>query len=130
MQSSANVSGGPDARRLEDVPAAIREGADLVIDGGELPGTPSTVVDLREYEAGRWAIVRVGAVSASVIRALANGELVSDRAAAVCDLFTGASPRAAAQFAGTPSDASAVCPPRGALLGGAGASAAQASGGT
>ena len=40
----------------------IRAGADLVIDGGELPGTPSTVVDLREYEAGRWAIVREGAV--------------------------------------------------------------------
>ena len=36
-------SGGPDARRLDDVPEAIRAGADLVIDGGELPGTPSTV---------------------------------------------------------------------------------------
>ena len=47
-------------------PAAIRAGADLVIDGGELPGTPSTVIDLREYEAGRWSIVRVGAVSESV----------------------------------------------------------------
>ena len=43
------------------MPAAIRAGADLVIDGGELPGTPSTVVDLREYEAGRWSIVREGA---------------------------------------------------------------------
>ena len=30
----------PDARRLEDVPLAMREGADLVLDGGELPGTP------------------------------------------------------------------------------------------
>jgi L-threonylcarbamoyladenylate synthase len=74
MQSSANLSGGPDARRLDDVPAEIREGADLVIDGGELPGTPSTVIDLREYESGRWSIVREGAVSASAIRALANGE--------------------------------------------------------
>ena len=72
MQSSANVSGGPDARRLDDVPEAIRAGADLVIDGGELPGTPSTVVDLREYEAGRWSIVRVGAVSESVIADLAS----------------------------------------------------------
>ena len=35
--------------------------ADLVIDGGELPGTPSTVVDLRGYEAtGAWRIVRAG----------------------------------------------------------------------
>jgi len=74
MQSSANVSGGPDARRLVDVPEAIREGADLVIDGGELPGTPSTVIDLREYEAGRWSVVREGAVSVDVIRAFANGE--------------------------------------------------------
>ena len=51
LQSSANHAGGPDARRLDDVPAAIRAGADLVLDGGELPGTPSTVVDLRRYEA-------------------------------------------------------------------------------
>ena len=53
LQSSANVTGGPDARRLDEVPESIREGADLVIDGGELPGTPSTVVDLRAYERGR-----------------------------------------------------------------------------
>src|SRR5215211_717931 len=32
MQSSANLAGGPDARRLADVPAAIRDGADLVLD--------------------------------------------------------------------------------------------------
>ena len=37
-------------RRLEDVPEPIRRAADLLIDGGELPGTPSTVVDLRGYE--------------------------------------------------------------------------------
>jgi L-threonylcarbamoyladenylate synthase len=73
LQSSANHSGGPDARRLLDVPEAIRSGADLVIDGGELPGTPSTVVDLRSYECdGRWGIVREGAVATeSVERALA-----------------------------------------------------------
>ena len=42
---------------------AIRAGADLVLDGGELPGTPSTVVDLRAYEpAGGWSVVREGAV--------------------------------------------------------------------
>jgi L-threonylcarbamoyladenylate synthase len=72
MQSSANVSGGPDARRLHDVPEEIRAGADLVIDGGELPGTPSTVVDLREYEIGRWSILREGAVAPDVIRALTH----------------------------------------------------------
>ena len=63
LQSSANPSGGAEARRLEDVPQAIRDGADLVLDGGELPGTPSTVVDLRAFEdAGEWRIVRPGAV--------------------------------------------------------------------
>jgi L-threonylcarbamoyladenylate synthase len=72
LQSSANVAGGPDARRLEDVPEAIRRGADLVLDGGELPGTPSTVVDLRDYDrGGDWRIVRAGAVPAEVIAAAA-----------------------------------------------------------
>jgi L-threonylcarbamoyladenylate synthase len=74
LQSSANHAGGPDARRLADVPEPIRREADLVIDGGELPGTPSTVVDLRRFEAtGDWAVLREGAVSsAAVQRALAD----------------------------------------------------------
>jgi L-threonylcarbamoyladenylate synthase len=70
LQSSANVAGGPDARRLDDVPETIRARADLVLDGGELPGTPSTVVDLREYERdGRWSVVREGAVSVTRVAA-------------------------------------------------------------
>jgi L-threonylcarbamoyladenylate synthase len=68
LQSSANLSGGPDARRLEDVPAAIRQGADLLVDAGELPGTPSTVIDLRRFEAaGEWEIVRAGVVAGDVV---------------------------------------------------------------
>ncbi len=72
MQSSANLSGGPEARRLSEIPPALRAGADLVLDGGELPGTASTVLDLCEYEAhGRWRIVREGPVGpAEVERAL------------------------------------------------------------
>ncbi|MBV8710820.1 MAG: Sua5/YciO/YrdC/YwlC family protein [Solirubrobacterales bacterium] len=63
LQSSANRAGGPDPRRFEDVPALLRAAVDLAIDGGELPGTPSTVVDLRRYEAeGEWSLVRAGAV--------------------------------------------------------------------
>jgi len=63
MQSSANPSGGGDARRLSDVAPSIRAGADLVIDGGELPGVASTVVDLRAYEReGVWSVRRLGAV--------------------------------------------------------------------
>jgi L-threonylcarbamoyladenylate synthase len=73
MQSSANLSGEPDARTLADVPAALREGADLVLDGGELPGTPSSVVDLRDFDAGRrWHVLREGALArAAVDEALA-----------------------------------------------------------
>jgi len=63
MQSSANRAGGIDAHVLEEVPAEIREGADLVLDGGALEGTPSTVVDLRRFELdGMWAVLRQGAV--------------------------------------------------------------------
>jgi L-threonylcarbamoyladenylate synthase len=63
LQSSANLAGAPDARRLDDVPAQIRDGADLVLDGGELPGTPSTVVDLRTLDVdGSWRVVRRGLV--------------------------------------------------------------------
>jgi L-threonylcarbamoyladenylate synthase len=68
LQSSANRSGGADARRLADVPAPIRAGADLAVDGGELPGTPSTVVDLRRYEeAGEWTVLRIGLVAPEAI---------------------------------------------------------------
>jgi L-threonylcarbamoyladenylate synthase len=68
LQSSANLSGGADARRLADVPEPIRAGADLVLDGGELPGTPSTVVDLRGYEeTGAWSVVREGLVAPAAI---------------------------------------------------------------
>jgi L-threonylcarbamoyladenylate synthase len=61
LQSSANLSGDPEARRLSDVPASIRAGADLLLDGGELPGVASTVLDLRDYERSKeWRIVREG----------------------------------------------------------------------
>jgi L-threonylcarbamoyladenylate synthase len=78
LQSSANVAGGPDARRIDEVPAEISAGADLVIDAGELPVTPSTVIDLRRFEAtGEWAIVRPGAVPAEVVETAARAGTVS-----------------------------------------------------
>jgi L-threonylcarbamoyladenylate synthase len=65
LQSSANPSGGADASRLEDVDPRIREAVDLELDAGELPGTPSTVVDLTRYEAeGAYEVLREGAVPA------------------------------------------------------------------
>ncbi len=69
LQSSANESGEPDARTLDAVPPHIRRHADLVLDGGELPGTPSTVLDLRAYElSGDWSIVRQGAGGPEAVR--------------------------------------------------------------
>lgn len=64
FQTSANLSGEPAPARFEDVPESIRDGADLTIDGGELPGLPSTVVDLSSIEEeGSWRILRDGALS-------------------------------------------------------------------
>jgi len=81
LQSSANRAGGPDARELSEVPAPIRRAADLVLDGGRLPGTPSTVIDLRAYEdSGEWRIVREGAVSAAVVDAALDGRYRFDPA--------------------------------------------------
>jgi L-threonylcarbamoyladenylate synthase len=61
VATSANVHGGPDPRRLEEVPVEIRAGAAAVVDGGELPGTPSTVLDLTGDEP---QVLREGAVPA------------------------------------------------------------------
>jgi len=71
LQSSANRSGGPDPRRIEDVDPAISAGVDLILDGGELPGTPSTVVDLTGYALdGSFEIVREGAVQRGRVEAV------------------------------------------------------------
>lgn len=58
--TSANLHGGSDPRRLTDVPDALRSAA-ISVDGGELPGTPSTVLDLTAREP---VVLREGAVAA------------------------------------------------------------------
>ena len=75
LQTSANLAGGPDPTRLDDVPRQIRAGVDLCLDAGLLPGTPSTVVDLRGYEAGGgWRVLRAGAVAREALEeALSSG---------------------------------------------------------
>jgi L-threonylcarbamoyladenylate synthase len=60
--TSANLAGGRDPRRLDEVPGELLEGVDAVVDGGELPGVPSTVVDLTGAEP---QVLREGAVSAA-----------------------------------------------------------------
>jgi L-threonylcarbamoyladenylate synthase len=56
--TSANRTGGPDPRRVEDVPEEIRAVCGAVVDAGELPGVPSTVLDLTGAEP---RVVRRGA---------------------------------------------------------------------
>ena len=60
--TSANLHGGPDPRRLEDIPEEILDGVAAVLDGGELPGIPSTVLDLTGPEP---VVLREGAVLAA-----------------------------------------------------------------
>ena len=70
MATSANMPGGRDPARLEDVPEAILEGCDAVVDAGELPGVPSTVVDLTTPEP---KVLREGAVPADEVLARVAG---------------------------------------------------------
>ena len=60
--TSANLTGEPDPRTLAEVPEGIRAAAAAVLDGGELPGTPSTVLDLTGAQP---RVLREGAVSAA-----------------------------------------------------------------
>lgn len=61
FQTSANRSGAPAPSRFAEVEPEILRGVDLAIDGGELTGMPSTVVDLTELDrGGGWRILREG----------------------------------------------------------------------
>ena len=59
--TSANRPGGPDPRSVDEIPEELREGCAAVLDVGELPGTPSTVIDLTGAEP---VVVREGFVPA------------------------------------------------------------------
>jgi L-threonylcarbamoyladenylate synthase len=64
FQTSANLSGQPAPGRFAHVPDPILATVDLAIDGGELTGLPSTVVDISEIDTGGdWEILRQGAIS-------------------------------------------------------------------
>jgi L-threonylcarbamoyladenylate synthase len=62
MATSANLHGKSDPRTLAEVPAEIRAACGALLDGGELPGVPSTVVDLSGSEP---RVLREGAVGAA-----------------------------------------------------------------
>jgi L-threonylcarbamoyladenylate synthase len=74
FQTSANRSGVPPAGGFAGLDPAIVETVDLAIDGGELTGAPSTVIDLTAIDAGSdWSILREGGMPrADVERALAE----------------------------------------------------------
>ena len=59
--TSANRPGGPDPRSVDEIPEELRQGCSAVLDVGELPGTPSTVLDLTGPKP---ELVREGAVPA------------------------------------------------------------------
>lgn len=70
LQTSANHSGGREARTLAEVAPEIVAGADLVLDCGDLAGLASTVLDLRGFENdGVWEIVREGGLDEGSIAA-------------------------------------------------------------
>ena len=70
FQTSANRSGAPAPSRFGEIDKEILGRADLAIDGGELGGEPSTVVDLTAFDSdGSWRVLREGAVSPDRIAA-------------------------------------------------------------
>ena len=64
--TSANLSGGAEPARIEDIPDELKIAAAIVVDGGELAGVPSTVIDFTGKEP---RVLREGAVSEAEITA-------------------------------------------------------------
>jgi L-threonylcarbamoyladenylate synthase len=74
FQTSANRSGEPPPHKFEDVDVEILSAVDLAIDGGELNGAPSTVVDLSELDAtGGWRVLREGGLPKERLKAVLEG---------------------------------------------------------
>jgi L-threonylcarbamoyladenylate synthase len=71
FQTSANRSGESAPHSFEGIDEQVLAGADVAIDGGELLGAPSTVVDLSELDSsGRWEVLREGALPRGVIEGI------------------------------------------------------------
>jgi L-threonylcarbamoyladenylate synthase len=68
FQTSANPSGYAAPATFEGIDQEIDEAGDLAIDGGELDGSPSTVLDIAEIDSGGgWRILREGAMPADEV---------------------------------------------------------------
>jgi tRNA threonylcarbamoyl adenosine modification protein (Sua5/YciO/YrdC/YwlC family) len=61
VSTSANLAGGPDAVTVDDLEPELRDAVALVVDGGRLSGTPSTVLDFTGDEP---RVIREGAAPA------------------------------------------------------------------
>ena len=58
VATSANLPGGADPRSAAEIPEQIAAGVAAVVDGGRLPGVPSTVIDCT---GGEPVVLRAGA---------------------------------------------------------------------
>jgi L-threonylcarbamoyladenylate synthase len=74
--TSANLRGEPDPARLEDVPAEIADRCGALVDAGQLPGKPSTVLDLSGPEP---IVLREGLVPAEEALSAAAAALAAAR---------------------------------------------------
>jgi L-threonylcarbamoyladenylate synthase len=74
--TSANRHGAPDPARPEDIAAEILDSCGAVVDAGELPGTPSTVLDLTGPEP---SVLREGLVPAEEALSAAAAALAAAR---------------------------------------------------
>jgi L-threonylcarbamoyladenylate synthase len=74
FQTSSNRSGEPAPALFADIPRQILAGVDVAIDGGALTGTPSTVVDLTDFDAdGEWTVLREGGMAVGELAARLRG---------------------------------------------------------
>jgi L-threonylcarbamoyladenylate synthase len=74
LQTSANRSAAAAPRSFDEIDEGVLAETDVAIDGGELIGAPSTVVDLSELDAGgRWKVLREGALPSGVIDRILGG---------------------------------------------------------
>ncbi len=69
FQTSANRSGEPPPPRFPEIDSGLLAATDLAIDGGELTGAPSTVIDVTGIEQGEWRILREGGLPAPQVEA-------------------------------------------------------------
>ncbi len=74
--TSANLHGQPDPARREDIAEEILDSCGAVVDAGELPGSPSTVLDLTGAEP---TVLREGLVPAEEALSAAAAALAAAR---------------------------------------------------